>query len=132
MSQVFAGDAVNNPGPTTVTGTVSTPAVTSNFLNPPFGNAKAFVSGTVSLTSGTGTTAVTIRIVRNPNAENIVVAAITGVQVTAGNTLQLGIQAADAIPDGRAVQYQVNVQQTLASGNGTINFASIGTLLISG
>lgn len=132
MSQVFSADAVNNTASTTVTTTSETTAVTGNFLNPPFQNAKAFVEAELALLVGSSTTSVTIRIRRNPTAENVVVASMAGVTVTAGNTVALSLQAADAIPDGRPVQYAVTVQQAAATANGTINFANIGTTLISG
>lgn len=132
MSQVFSGDSVNNSTATTVTTTSETPAAAGNFVNPPFGNAKAMVSGVAALTAGTGTTAVTVRIRRNPNAENVIVATSGAVTLAAGNVGLLSLEAADVIPDGRPCQYQITVQQTGASGNGSISFANISTILISG
>lgn len=132
MSQVFSADAVNNPAATTVTTTSETTAAIGNFLNPPFQNAKAYVEASITLLAGTGTTTITIRIRRNPNAENVVVASSAGINVTAGNTVIVGFQAADAIPDGRPVQYAVTVQQAGASGNGSVTFANISATLISG
>jgi hypothetical protein len=132
MSQVFAGDSVNNTTATTLVTTATTPAVTGNFLNPPFGNAKAIVSATVNITYGTGTNSVVVAIRRNPNAENVVVGVAQTNTATAGNFANLGFTACDVIPDGRQVQYQVGVAQGGATGNGTINFANVSVLLISG
>lgn len=132
MSQVFSADSVNLPSPVTVTTNAETAGAVGNFLNPPFGNAKAVVSGFVVLTVGTGTTALLIRIRRNPNAENVAVFTSTGLNVTPGNVVALAIQAADIIPDGRPVQYSVSVQQGGASGNGTIQQSTVSAILISG
>lgn len=132
MSQVFSGDSVNNTASTTVTTTTETVMVTGNFVNPPFQTAKAMVSGTVNLLTGTGTTAVVLRIRRNPNAENVQVGAALTITAAATTTVQLSMQAADAIPDGRPVQYAVTVQQTGAGANGTGNFSNVSTILISG
>jgi len=132
MSQVFGGDAVNNTASTTVTSTTETVGVTGNFLNPPFGNAKASVSGTVILTVGTGMTSVVVRLRRNPNAENVAVVTTGALTAAAGNIMLLDLQAADVIPDGRPCQYAISVQQAGGAGNGTITFASIAAVLISG
>ena len=132
MSQVFAGDAVNAPAGGTIATSTETPVAAGNFLNPPFGNAKAYVSASASFTTGTGATSVTLRLRRNPNAENVVVASSGAINVTATNQVQMGLQAADAIPDGRSCQYQLTVQQAGAGGTGSVAFASIGALLISG
>lgn len=132
MSQVFSADAVNNTASTTVTTTSETTGAVGNFVNPPFQTAKCFIEAMIALLVGASTTTVTIRIRRNPNAENLVVASVAGVNVTAANTVVLSLQAADAIPDGRPVQYAVTVQQAGATGNGTINFANVALTLISG
>lgn len=132
MSQVFGADAVNNTASTTVTSTSETGVATGNFLNPPFGNAKAIVQAQVALTVGTGMTSVTLRLRRNPNGENVVVASSGAITAAAGNAVLLGLSAADVIPDGRAVQYQLTVTQAGGAGNGTASFASVAALLISG
>jgi hypothetical protein len=132
MSQVFAGDSVNSTAAITVTTTGETTAITGNFLNPPFGNAKAIVLGQLYLSTGTGTTTVNVRIRRNPNAENLALVGTPNINVTAGNSGLLSVQVADAIPDGRPVQYALTVQQAGATGNGSILEANITTLLISG
>lgn len=132
MSQVFSGDSVNGATPITVTTTAETSGANTNFLNPPFGNAKAVVFGNMSLTVGAGTTGVTLAIRRNLNAENLIVVQTPIIQVTAGNVVDLSVQVADVIPDGRGVQYWLSVVQTGATGNGTIQKANITALLISG
>lgn len=131
MSQVFSGDSVNG-GSVAVITTSETQAVTGNFLNPPFGNAKAMVSGQVTLTTGTNTTGVTVRIRRNPNAENSPLTFSSPTNFTAGQTVMLNLQVADVIPDGRPVQYTITVQQSGATANGSITGSNISAILISG
>ena len=118
--------------PATVTTTSETPAVTGNFVNPPFQNAKAVVQGMLVLTLGTGATAVTVRLRRNPNAENVAIGASQPVTGTAGQTVPYVFNASDAPIGPGPVQYQLTVQQTGASGNGTVSFANVTTFLISG
>lgn len=132
MSQVFSADSVNVFGSTTVTLTTETTLVTGNFLSPPFGNAKAVVSANAQLTVGTGTTSVRIIVRRNPNAENVAVMNLNFINVTAGNAVLLAGQVADPIPDGRPVQYAFTCTQNGATGNGTVNFANVTAMLISG
>lgn len=132
MSQVFSGDSVNG-GSVTVTTTTLTTAVTGNFLNPPFGNAKAIVWATANLTVGAGTTIVNLRLFRNPQGENVSLQPTAqSVGVAAGGAVQLSLQACDVIPDGRAVQYSMAITQIGATGNGTINFSNISAIMISG
>lgn len=132
MSQVFGGDSVSVTTSATLPQSGETTAVTGNFLNPPFQNAKAMVSATVQLTVPASATGITLRIRRNPNAENVIVQGSGTLNATATNIVLLSIQGSDPIPDGRPVQYAVTVAPTGASANGNIGNATISTLLISG
>ena len=132
MSQVFSADSVNAYVNTTLTLTTETTAITGNFLSPPFQNAKASVKGLIYFTTGAGTTSVTIRVRRNPNAESVNLSGLSNLNVSAPATYAMPFQVADPIPDARPVQYTVTVQQNGATGNGNITFASIETMLISG
>lgn len=131
MSQVFSGDSVNGTPGLTVVGATETPIVTGNFVNPPFGNAKAIVIAMVTISTGTGTVFVQLRVRRNPNAENVLLAA-PALSIAAPNGGIMTASFADQIPDGRPVQYQVTVQQNGATANGTSNYSNVTTLLISG
>ena len=131
MAEIFAADSVNNTATTTIATTTETVVVTGNFISPPYGNAKAVIMGTVDIATGTGTVFLTFRIRRNPGAENVVVLQQLD-STPAPNTALRGFQVADAIPDGRAVQYQVSVQQNAATANGSVAFANVTVLLISG
>jgi hypothetical protein len=133
MSQVFAADGVTNTAGGSMVLTNVLTAVTGNFISPPFGNAKALVSATVSLIAGTGTTGIYLSINRNPQAENLNLTPGASTTVAAGSASTITLQVTDRIPDGRPVQYNLNVNQNgSATGNGTVSFASIQTILISG
>lgn len=132
MSQVFSADSVNNTGTTSIPTTTTTVLVTGNFLNPPFGNAKAVVTATAQIATGTGTTTINLAIRRNPNAENALVASVSNIQATVGNNVMYTMAGADVIPDGRPVQYAMTVVQTGATGNGNAYYANVSAMLISG
>jgi hypothetical protein len=132
MSQQFGEDAVQNTNPVTLTTTTETAGVTGNFLNPPFNTCKGVVQACVVISTGTGVTSVSVRVRRNPNAENLIVANFVNLPAAASSIVIFPVLATDAIPDGRPVQYQVTVQQNGATGNGTLSFSSIAAELISG
>jgi hypothetical protein len=132
MSQVFSGDAVNNAAGVSLPFNVETAVVTSNALNPPFGNAKAIVYGFVNLTVGSTVNGVNIAIRRNPLKENLLVGSQLLNGATGAAVENYTIMAADAIPDGRSVQYALTVTETSGAGTGTATFASIAAILISG
>jgi|SRR5215471_7899891 len=132
MSQVFSADSVNNTGGVTLTLNSVAAGVTGNFLNPPFGNAKAMVLATTRVIPGNGVTGINLQLVRNPQGDNTVIGSVIAATVTPGSNYILNISAADAIPDGRPVQYQLQVFQTAATGNGSVVYANICALLISG
>lgn len=129
MSQQFQADAQANAAPVTITLAAETPILTTNPLVIPYQNAKAVIQGTLVITPGTATTALVIRVRRNVNGENLVVLTQT---ITAGFTVgsasDISFGVTDAIPDNRNVSYQVSVQQTSGTGNGT---AQLGCFLES-
>lgn len=82
------------------------------------------ISGVLNVTAGTGTTAVVVK-VRRTNA-------VTGTQVGTSLTVTLAAAAVANIPfdvvdgpPGTLDDYCVTVTQTGATGNGTVNVASI-------
>lgn len=132
MSQVFAGDSVNGPLGFTVTGATPTLVVTGNFLNPPFQNAKAIVTAMLDITAAGSTTSLTLKLIRNPNAEAVSLTNTPSAVLAGGSRGLFSIQSADVIPDGRAVQYALQVTQNAGSGGGTVWYSSVTALLISG
>lgn len=134
MAQVFSADAQSIPGPITIVTTAETQGPITNFLTIPFQNAKGFGTATVFVLPGTGSTNVTLRIRRNPNAENLVVAtAVLSGGFTVGSPGSIAMPFVDPIPDNRAVQYAVTVTTGGATGNGSILAGSaIFATMISG
>ena len=134
MAQQFQRDAQAAAAAVTVVTTAETAIVTTNFVNAPFGTFKAVGLAVVFFTPGTATTSVQLRIRRNPTGDNTVVANQTIVAgFTVGSLGVVLIAFTDAVPDGRAVQYQVTVTQAAATGNGTAAAGSyIDATLLSG
>lgn len=132
MSQVFGADSVTISTSATITLNNETTAVTGNFVNPPFQNAKAIILAQFMISTGTGTNIVTVRIRRNPNAENVVVASGQTMSVSSVAGALISLQGSDAPIGPGPVQYALTVQPGAATGNGTLNSANITTLLISG
>ena|SRR5215831_1186501 len=132
MSQVFAADSVNNSAVVTLTLNTQSVACTGNFISPPFGNAKAIVSASASINCGTGVTSVVVVITRNPQKENVQIGPSFFNPAAASATVTVSVQFADVIPDSRAVQYAMFIQQQGATGNGSVVCSNISALLISG
>lgn len=83
------------------------------------------IAGTVNITPGTGTTAVVIRVRQGNGITGTVVGSALTHTVTAGNAIQLAYSAEDTsswLTQAGGGSYSVTVQQTGASGNGTVNF----------
>lgn len=132
MSQIFQMDAQQSTAATGFTLATFVAAVTTNNLNPPFGNCKAVIRAIVQLTLGAAPTNVTIRVVRNPTGDNTTVATSGPITsgITNGLVPSLSIACVDLVPDGRPVQYQLQVQCNGAAGTGIL--AEIDATLISG
>jgi hypothetical protein len=133
MSQQFQRDAVSAAGPVTVTTTNEITILTGNPLTPPFGTCKGAIIASCSVITGAGTTAITMRIRRNPSTENVVVATSRAVaSLSNGVDGFISLGATDQIPDGRSVTYAVTLQQTGGAANATANGISLDATLISG
>ena len=134
MSQQFQRDVQANSATVNVPTTTETTILTTNSLPVPYQNAKAAVFGTIVLTPGTTTNLITLKVRRNPAAENLVVNTIVyAAGFTVGSAGELSFGATDPIPDGRSVQYAVTVTQGAATANGTAQVGCyIDATLLSG
>ena len=127
MSQQFGADAQGNSATVNIPNVTETTILTTNFIPVPFENGKARINGQLVVTPGTSTTALVLRVRRNPNAENLVVLTETVTSgFTVGSASDIGFGCVDPIPDGRSVQYAVTVQQTGGAAAGT---AQLGCLI---
>lgn len=134
MAQTFQADATFNAAPITLTGAAPTNGPISNPLSPPYGTFKAQVIGLANVFVGAGTTSVQLRLRRNPSAENLIInSGSVNVTATPGAAIGITVMGVDSVPDGRQVQYVLEVTQIGGTGNGTILVgSSIATLLMSG
>jgi hypothetical protein len=127
MSNLHVNEGV---GPITLVTTAETivatvtPALTSNAP----GGEGLSISGFINLLTGTGTTAVVIRVRKG--------SLVTDTVVDVAQTHTVGAAVSASIPfgalDGAATtltaqNYVVTVQQTAASANGTVNYALVNT-----
>jgi len=113
----------------TVLTTTETVAVTSDILPlSPIGGEGYNVCGLVNITAGTATTAVVVRVRQNSLTGTVVGNALTHTLAAAAvANIAFDVQdfSAAATP---VAQYVVTVQQTAATGNGTVNQSIIKLL----
>jgi len=114
--------------------TTETIAATGNPVPLPSTNGKAVIRAWVQLTVGASTTAVTLTVY----AGNAIGGRVVGQQnanagnFTAGQLGAFSCEFTDALSNIGGAQYCVSVKQTGATGNGTIQSASIDTMVLSG
>lgn len=110
---------------TTVTTTTETVVATVNGVLVPGAGARVKLTGNCNLSTGTGVTAVTPRIRRGVDATGALVG--EGDPVAAGASTQVGVDldVTDTPGDSSALTYVFTVQQTGATGNGTVVQASV-------
>lgn len=125
--QLFTKETDTN---TTVTTTTETVALSLPAISTPGAGATVHVSGTLSMTYGTGTTAATVRVRRGTDATGTLIGESNAESVTAGNTGELTWDVSDSPGEVAGQVYVVTVQQTSATANGTVLNAS-GTISVS-
>lgn len=113
---------------TTLTTTTETVAATSttNIENQPGGQGVC-INGVVNVTAGTGTTAVTIRVRAGSGITGTVIGNAVVHTLAAAAVANIPFETLDNSAGALVgtVTYSVTVQQTGASGNGTVNQATI-------
>lgn len=112
----------------TITTTTETVAGTVTVAAVPGPGARIKLSGLAQVTAGTGTTALTLRWRRGSDATGTLIGEGDPIQggVAAGSTSNLTLDTTDT-PSGELANqpYVLTVQQTGASGNGTIVQSSL-------
>lgn len=109
---------------TTETGLAINPAF--NFNNP--GGQGNEIRGVVNITAGTGTTAVTVRVRQGSGSSGAIVGAAATHTLAAGASASIPYSFIDPATSGTAQQYTATIQQVGASGNGTVNVATMAIL----
>lgn len=117
MAQQFQADAQALSAASAGFQNVETNGPSTNSIPVAYQNAKAKGICVVLLVLGTGVTSIRLRIRRNINAENVVVADSGLLNVTASQIVELELAFVDPIPDGRNVQYTVTVLPAGATSN---------------
>lgn len=131
---LFSEDVQVAPGTVTVVTTGETLAVVGFPLTLSSGTGKAVIRGWMDLTVGAGTTAITITIYRG----NVIGGVMVGQKnpeagdFTPGSTAHFDVEFVDVLQNVGAAQYCMSVQQTGATGNGTVLDALIDTTILSG
>lgn len=110
---------------TTVTTTTETVVATSLPVSTRGASEQVTITGWVDFTSGTGATALTLRVRRGTGITGTLVSNANAQTVTAGNTLDYDLVVVDTPGEVAGQQYVLTVQQTAATGNGTALAASI-------
>lgn len=125
----------NRQATSTAATSLVTTAETVLATSPPLsadGQAQSVIIDAVAgFTVGTGTTSVTVRVRRGTGITGTVVNSIAGVNVAAGNSVAIPIQAVDSPGEVADQQYVVTVQQAAATGNGTNVLSSIAASISS-
>lgn len=103
----------------TVTTTTETSACTLTGVNAEAGQVVR-IEFAAQMTSGTGTTAITVRVRRGSGTGGALVGPANALTATAGNTSILTYQVEDSPGAVAVFPYSVTVQQTGATANGSV------------
>lgn len=114
-----AASAVTIPT-TTETVVATLGPFTENQVSPAQGVA---FDGNINITTGTGTTSVTVRVRQGTGITGALVGVAQSQVATAGQTINIPISELDPTLVQPNAQYVVTVQQAAASANGTVNRA---------
>ena len=115
----------------TTTETIAAQGLAVTCPNP---NGKAVIRAWVELSVGAGTTAITLTVY----AGNAIGGRVVGTRqpeagdFTPGSAATFDLEFIDPFNNVSGVQYCVSVQQTGATGNGTVQNALISTMVLSG
>jgi len=118
----------------TITTTTEAVAVSSGAVPFPRASGQVLVSGWAQVTTGAGTTALTPRIRRGTAITGTLVGEANAEQVkaAAGSTEPVFAMAREDRANEGTVEYSLTVQQTGATGNGTILQSGITVLVLGG
>lgn len=83
-----------------------------------------YISGVINVTAGAGTTAFVVRVRAGSDLTGAVIGGPETVAATASVNANVAYAQMDFVNNAQ-VQYTVTIQQTGATGNGTVNFVSL-------
>lgn len=125
-TQTFSAQALTD---VTVTTTTETVALTLPSISTPGAGSQVTIDGALTMTYGTGATAVTVRVRRGTGITGTVVGEGNPLTVSAGNTSEQTFSVVDTPGEVAGQAYVVTVQQTAATANGSV-LASAGTITV--
>lgn len=115
----------------TITTTTELDAGTASTQTNPVGE-NVVICGAINVTTGAATTAVTVRVRRGEGITGTVVGIAAVHTLAAAAVASIPFEAVDtAVPNDNQV-YSVTIQQTAATGNGTVNGGVIKTQRANG
>lgn len=134
MAAVFAEDVQVPAAAIDVPTATETLVVVSNALSWQSDHGKAVIRGWCEILVGPGTSVVTITIYRGPDIGGPVVGTKTpdAGDFTPGKTSTFEAEFVDVLENVSGMQYCMSVQQTGATGDGTVQAALIDTTILSG
>lgn len=131
---IFSADFQSIVSAITLTTTTETLAAVGFALSLPSGNGKAVVKLYASVTAGTSTTALVLKVYRGAVIAGSPIATFTNsIPAASGSpTYNFCLATSDVLAMATQAQYCFSVTQTAAGANGSITAASIETELLSG
>lgn len=131
---LFAKDASTGPVPVPLVTTAETLVAVGAPLTVQYTTVKAVISAWLTLTCGTNTTLVTVRIYRGTTAAGTLIGTAVALTVPAGPGpgFQIDMKFVDVLTSAGSAQYCMTCQQTAATANGSVTAALIETELLSG
>ena len=113
---------------TSLVTTAETTVVSVGGIDTPTADAQVTIEADLTLTTGAGTTGVTLKVYRGATTAGVVVAQTTAITAAAAAEVNLSISGIDTpgLVDEQA--YSVSVQQAAATGNGSMVEAAITVL----
>lgn len=115
-----------------VTTTTELACQVSDLIPMPTDTQKILIMGWVQITTGTNTTALTVRVRRGNGITGTVVGVAQAEQIfaAAGSTESRFFMAIDNVQNLDQLQYSLTIQQTAASANGTVQQACIAVFAL--
>lgn len=134
MAELIEKEVAHSTTDVTVPTTTETVAITSPAVKIPVATCRVLVTAWCQLTSGAGTTTVTLRIRRGTTTGGTQIgeAIAEPLKTAAGSTEPFSIMVVDALANAASAEYVLTVQQAGATGNGTVVQAAIDVEVLGG
>jgi hypothetical protein len=134
MAELLEKEVAHSTTAVSIPTTSETVVITSPLVKIPVSTCRVWVAGRCQLTSGTGTTAVTVRIRRGTTTAGTLIGAgiSEAIKSAAGSTEPFALSVVDTLAGADAVQYVLTLQQAGATANGSVPQAAIDVEVLNG